>query len=311
LLCSTVTTPAAGQLTPNAHVPIQTTATDQPAWLAFVQQSGSTWDGIEETWPIFGEFFRLGALDVDFEDQADDLVDDLEGRTNAERVTILTAQYGVTLSPTPTRPDPRPGPPIVVSRKRRLEGGVEPEPKRRRSGRTAPRGADLSPPTLAVTWRHTGVGIQKLNIAQAMGFHQVAVLTRPDGATTQVAQLYALHQEVRDCFSGHGEKPTNMGLFRQDKTFKPPYGGESTDQTDTQITFTDDPGWSTTSLIAAGQWLTAYAVDFRWRIRNRDTGAEWVSPTITHTLTCPYADGADAAISATPDGQQTWPIVFP
>ena len=299
-----------------------TTPANQPAdvpmpteWLAFVQQRAAEWDGVEETWGLFAQMFRLYALDVDLEDEADALVADLDGLTNGERILILTTRYGVTLAPQPARRlvDQPVAPPAAQPRKRERENDVQQQgpPKRQRSERLAPSGADLGPGTLEVTWRRTGATIQKLNADQAMGFHQVATLSRPDGSTKKVEALYAFYQEVCDAYTEHGGKPTKMGPFEQDKTFKPPYGGESTQRSDGQIVFTDDPGWSGTTLIFAGQWLTSYTVSFRWRVVNRHTQKEWVSPTLTYTLTCPYAGGADAPIDATPRGQQTWQITFP
>jgi hypothetical protein len=194
--------------------------------------------------------------------------------------------------------------------KRERDDDVPEESTLRRSARNKPRGADLGPGTLEVTWRRTGARTQKLNAAQAMGFRQDAILTRPDGSRKKVDALYAFYQEVRDSYTEHGGSPTEMGPFTQDKTFAPPYGGETTERTDSRITFTDDPGWSGTTLIDVGQWLTSYTVEFRWRVRNRDTQQEWISPTLTYTLTCPYAGGADAPIAATANGQQTWQVTF-
>jgi hypothetical protein len=144
-----------------------------------------------------------------------------------------------------------------------------------------------------------------------MGFHQVATLTRPIGSTKRVDNLYAFYQEVRDSKTVHTGETDPLGRLRAGRSFEPPYGGETTQRTDSQITFTDDPGWSGDTLVGIGKWVTNYTIEFRWRVRHRLTDQEWVSPTLTHTLTCPYTDGSPTAITATPDGNQPWTVTFP
>ena len=334
-------------------------APDPQEWYAYVRETGQSWDGRAESWDQFSEWFRYYAYEPGFGAYAEDLMADLGGRTNPERLAAL-AEFGVVLPiadpETPWSEEPedgrvkrgggrggggtsvhstskhdststtlggeRGGSSIGGTggddggddgRKRELDKTHEKDDtpiKRRRSGRHST-AADLTDGTLTVTWHRTGDVTQRLDQVQAMGFHQTATLTRPDGSVRPVHNLYAFYQEVRDTFSTHTGETEALGAFEQDKSFKPPYGGESTVRDDESITFTDDPGWSGDTLVGAGQWITSYTIHFRWRVRHHSTDQEWVSPTQTHTLTCPYTDGSPTPIAATPDGTQSWPVTFP
>ena len=85
--------------------------------------------------------------------------------------------------------------------------------------------------------------------------------------------------------------------------------------------FQDDPGWSTTSKLGSGYWLTSYSVSFRWKVA-RNAGAwdmnavanVWTSPIITHTVTCDLdVENPDAPVrvNARAAGVKHWDIAMP
>ena len=71
-------------------------APDPEAWYAYVREAGASWNGLAESWDAFSEWFRYYAYEPGFGTYAEDLMADLGGRTNPERLAAL-AEFGVTL----------------------------------------------------------------------------------------------------------------------------------------------------------------------------------------------------------------------
>src|SRR5215475_8659564 len=71
-------------------------APDPEQWYAYVREAGPAWDGHAETWDAFSEWFRYYAYEPGFGTYAEDLMADLDGRTNPERLSAL-AEFGVVL----------------------------------------------------------------------------------------------------------------------------------------------------------------------------------------------------------------------
>ncbi|MGQ4420394.1 DUF4157 domain-containing protein, partial [Streptomyces sp. SAS_269] len=80
------------------------------------------------------------------------------------------------------------------------------------------------------------------------------------------------------------------------------------------ITFTDDPGFSTSARMSSGYWLKSYSVSFRWKVA-RNTGRwntnlpAWTSPEVTHTVTSAFdPDNPEASvpIDAQAAGNRSW-----
>ncbi|MGH3621525.1 MAG: hypothetical protein ACRDQ5_07010 [Sciscionella sp.] len=80
------------------------------------------------------------------------------------------------------------------------------------------------------------------------------------------------------------------------------------DLTADSIACRDTPGWSTTSKVAANQWLASYQISFRWVATRIDTRKTDSSLSVTHTVTSAYKNENDAPVTATPAGNHTWPL---
>lgn len=306
---------------------------DEAEWQAYLATNGPAWNGTAEAWAAFREWFVYHANAQALGDPAVALLDYIEGLDLPGRVAKF-AQFGVVIPATEeTEEDEEPTDgkegrslkrkraPVESTGKEKIGGGgdgggdgEEPEPpekQRRTSNRLKARAAniDLDAPTLTVTTDYAGVATQKLNVRQNIGFHMVATLTKPAGATEAVDALYDFFQEVRDGFTSHGGPPHPVGAaFVQDGPFGPNYQDPNITVTPNAIEFDDSPGFSTTSAIAVGDWLNTYDVHFQWRVRRRSTGQEWTSPAIHHSVVCQYNAGADVAVQAVPGANRNWVV---
>ncbi|HEX3647195.1 MAG TPA: hypothetical protein VHV49_02150 [Pseudonocardiaceae bacterium] len=79
---------------------------DETAWYAHLAENGSRWDGSEQNWTAFRDWFRYYATDAGFGAPATQLLDYLQPMTPGDRVTTL-GQYGVTIQP-PAQAAPEP-----------------------------------------------------------------------------------------------------------------------------------------------------------------------------------------------------------
>jgi hypothetical protein len=70
---------------------------DADAWFAFLTENGARWDGTDESWQEFRDWFLYYATEGGFGDPAGLLLDYLDPRSPAERVALL-AEYGVVIA---------------------------------------------------------------------------------------------------------------------------------------------------------------------------------------------------------------------
>jgi hypothetical protein len=207
------------------------------------------------------------------------------------------------------------------SSKRKRAAGSPPEGsaaegqhQRRRSSRLKlDDNVDLDKPTLAFNnSSYDGAKTQKLDATQSLNFHQAATLSKPVGAPQSVDYYYEFRQEVRDGYdttdkSKDGSKALQSN-FVQDGPYKPSYNNEVITKTSQYIKFTDDPGFSTTTKIPSGHWLNWYKVFFRWKVKRKETGKEWTSPVVGHSIESTYDEGKDAPVTARPAGNTSWTV---
>jgi hypothetical protein len=69
---------------------------DEGAWQAYLAQNGPQWDGTEESWEQFREWFAYYAAEQGVEAPATALLEHLSGQTAADRIDTF-AQYGVAI----------------------------------------------------------------------------------------------------------------------------------------------------------------------------------------------------------------------
>lgn len=170
---------------------------------------------------------------------------------------------------------------------------------------------DLDKPILTFTSSYTGVGTQKLDDTQEFSFNQTATLSRPLGAPQSVESYYEFRQEVRDGWESPTDASGSRALrtaFVQDGPYRPPYNNEVITNAPGYISFDDDPGFSTTSKIPSGQWLNWYKVFFRWKVKRKETGREWISPAVGHSVDAPYHEGEDVVVRARAAADKTWTV---
>lgn len=187
--------------------------------------------------------------------------------------------------------------------------------------------ADLNKPVLDFTSGYTGVRTQKLYEQQNINFTQTATLRNPANAALMAASNYHFWQEVQDVFvhvdANHGpeNQPEHRRNWEWDRPYGPPYRDAVITSAQNAIAFQDDPGWSTTSKLGSGYWLTSYSVSFRWKVA-RNAGAwdmnavanVWTSPIVTHTVTCDLdVENPDAPVrvNARAAGVKHWDIAIP
>jgi hypothetical protein len=192
--------------------------------------------------------------------------------------------------------------------KREEEAGV------RRSTRQASKYKPATNPSLTFRSRYKGEKTQKWDEVQAIGFEQVAQLTWNAGAPYDIANYFELRQYVYDS-AKHAGHDAEVRAWELDGPYHPPYSNAQTQAAKTTITFTDEPGFSSTGIsgdnakIAAGEWLESYTVSFYWEVTRIDTGMVWRSPTVTHTVTsAPEEDRSDAPVNAVAAGSKDWVI---
>lgn len=73
-------------------------AYDEQAWQAFLTEKGPAWDGTEQSWAQFSQWFLYYAGERGLTEPATALVEYLNSQPAAERITTF-AQYGVTITP--------------------------------------------------------------------------------------------------------------------------------------------------------------------------------------------------------------------
>jgi hypothetical protein len=71
---------------------------DEQAWQAYLAQNGPQWDGTEESWEQFRQWFAYYASEQGLGTPATAFLDYLTPQPAAERITTF-AQYGVTIMP--------------------------------------------------------------------------------------------------------------------------------------------------------------------------------------------------------------------
>lgn len=93
--------PADGGTGTAEHIPepaeAATEGYDEAAWNQYLATNGPSWDGSEENWSAFREWFLYHAAEQGFSEPATGLLDYLQGMAVAERITTF-AQYGVTIA---------------------------------------------------------------------------------------------------------------------------------------------------------------------------------------------------------------------
>lgn len=303
---------------------------DEGQWAAFLTANGPVWNGTADTWQQFRDWFAYQAGEQGFGQPATALLDYLGQFPVTDRISAF-ARYGVTIPVTTAKGSTTTTGGGGTRTKRKLADAVATdegrgsalgeegadrdgddgrEPKQRRSSRLTDT-ADLTRPTLTFTAQYTGASTQKLHSRQNITFRQYATLIKPHGARRDITHYYELYQEVRDGYqdtAGTGHAVTTGWVT--DGPYHPPYNaGQGTiTRTPGQIQFGDDPGFSTTTAIAIGSWLTSYDVYFRWRVVLKSNGNEWISPVVHHSIRCPFNAGEDVAVDSTTAGPHQWQV---
>lgn len=93
-----VLTDAAAQETAQEAGEQPAAAYDENAWFAYLAEHGARWDGTEESWQAFRDWFLYYAAEAGFGSPATLLLDYLQPMAAADRVTLL-GQYGVAIEP--------------------------------------------------------------------------------------------------------------------------------------------------------------------------------------------------------------------
>jgi hypothetical protein len=76
------------------------TGYDEQAWQAYLAQNGTQWDGTEESWEQFRQWFAYYASEQGLSAPATKFLDYLTPQPAAERIATF-AQYGVPITPPP------------------------------------------------------------------------------------------------------------------------------------------------------------------------------------------------------------------
>lgn len=71
---------------------------DEQAWQAYLAENGPAWDGSQDSWEQFRQWFLYYADDRGLREPATGLMEHLDGQSAAERVSTL-ALYGVSIAP--------------------------------------------------------------------------------------------------------------------------------------------------------------------------------------------------------------------
>lgn len=83
-------------------------AYDEAIWQTYLAENGPTWDGTEQTWAQFTQWFLYYAGERGVTEPATALIGYLSSQSAAERITTL-AQYGVVIAPPAVAAQPAPG----------------------------------------------------------------------------------------------------------------------------------------------------------------------------------------------------------
>jgi len=70
---------------------------DEAAWQAFLVENGARWNGADDAWPAFREWFAYYATESGLGQPATALLDYLDPQSASERIATL-AQYGVVIA---------------------------------------------------------------------------------------------------------------------------------------------------------------------------------------------------------------------
>ena len=304
---------------------------DEADWADYLATNGPSWDGHEESWQQFRDWFLYHADQRGLGQPATDLITYLETVSGSDRVELF-GRYGVMSRPGGGGTDTggkRSREPIEKktsggssgsggsggdrepNRDDEKQGGQGDKPPLQRKSRRIREAEDnLGAPTLTVTSQYTGVPTQILNAVQDIKFHQDAQLTKPNGAPQAVTHYYELRQEVRDTWQKRNEARQAFAPFAQDGPYHPDYGqAQGMIVVSAQaIEFADDPGFSTNVAIDDGEWLLDYEVHFRWVVTRRQDGMTWTSPELHHSMTSPWAGGANVAVAAVAGGNHVWQV---
>jgi hypothetical protein len=92
-----------GEPTGETQAGEQAAGYDEQAWQAYLAQNGAQWDGTEESWEQFAQWFAHYAGQQGLTAPATALLDYLSAQPAAQRIDTL-AQYGVTITPPAGQP---------------------------------------------------------------------------------------------------------------------------------------------------------------------------------------------------------------
>lgn len=199
----------------------------------------------------------------------------------------------------------------------RKAGRNEAVNERRTSSRLAAQYRRDTKPTLSFGSKYKGVRTQILYAEQEIGFEQVAELEWDAGAPGNIASYFELRQYVCDEIRYAGYQ-SQVRAWELDGPYHPPYRNAQILAGKTSITFTDEPGFSSTGSsadnrkVVSGDWLELYTVSFYWEVTRLDTGRVWQSDVVTHTMTSPpNADWSNAPVNAVAAGNTRWEVDLP
>jgi hypothetical protein len=283
-------------------------------WAGFIAVNVPYWDGEEDTWDTFREWFVYHAAEAGFGDESAALFAELDTQDIDSRIATFGRNGGTT-----TRRGGRGG---GAGGKRGGKAGTgntglvgigKPEHTggtREKSARLQAkvRKAVAQPPTLTVTIQREGVLTQVLAQAQNIGFHMYATLTTPQGTPSAITALYELRQYVRDAFNRGGPNVQALSPWGIDGPFQPPYQGGISTVNNNNIQFDDHPGFTTNAQIAANEWLHSYQVDFYWVVTRLRDNTTWTSPAVSNTVTSVYNGGANAPVAYVTGGNHAWNV---
>jgi len=286
-------------------------SSESGTWADFVATNAEYWDGEEDTWDTFREWFVYEAYQAGFGEPSAALFAELDTQDIDSRIATFGREGGT-----------------VAKRKRGTDGGgadkrrkttatssnpgkdTDTKPAPRTSGRLKKKAEDalLVPPTLTVTIDREGVATQIWAQAQNIGFHMVVTLTTAAGTPQAIDALYELRQYARDAFDRGQPNVQALTGWALDGPFQPPYGGGISTVNNNNIQFDDHPGFSAASQIAANEWLHTYQVDFYWVVTRLADNMTWSSPAVSNTVVSVYNAGANAPVTYVTGGDHVWNV---
>ncbi|SES32230.1 eCIS core domain-containing protein [Streptomyces qinglanensis] len=209
------------------------------------------------------------------------------------------------------------------SKRKKDEAGIKGNsPPPRRATRASARGpVDLDHPRLEFRSWYEGPATQRLNADQSIGFGQAATLHNPANAPQRVSTNYHFWQQVTDrsvqIVAADGLHDQSVQRpWGQDARYRPPYTSEVINDEPAQITFNDNPGFSTDQRLTAGYFVKSYSISFRWKVARAEgtwntNNPAWTSPVVTHTFTSAFDPDEPEAASAVVHqaaGDHTWNV---